>query len=94
MAYFRRNSNGKWFVQFYFKDCTGATCRKQKCGFRTKREAKDWKEKYILEMQAEKKITVEMEKFDLNIGICNIGKCSVSVQIMEKMHSKNNGGTV
>lgn len=49
-------------------------------------------EKYIFEMQTGKKITVEMEKFNLNIAICNIGKCNVDVQIIEKSQSKNRGG--
>lgn len=51
-------------------------------------------EKYIFEMQTGKKITVEMEKFNLNIAICNIGKCNVDVHIVEKPRSKNNGGIV
>lgn len=92
MAYYKRNPNGKWLVQFYFKDCTGAICRKQKGGFDRKRDAKAWMEKYIFEMQTGKKITVEMEKFNLNIAICNIGKCNVDVQIIEKSQSKNRGG--
>ena len=92
MAYFKRNPNGKWFVQFRFRDCTGATCRKQKGGFNRKRDAEAWMEKYIFEMQTGKKITVEMEKFNLNIAICNIGKCNVDVQIIEKSQSKNRGG--
>ena len=75
MAYFKRNPNGKWFVQFRFRDCTGATCRKQKGGFDRKRDAEAW-----------------MEKFNLNIAICNIGKCNVDVQIIEKSQSKNRGG--
>ena len=45
MAYFKRNPNGKWFVQFRFRDCTGATCRKQKGGFDRKRDAEAWMEK-------------------------------------------------
>lgn len=45
MAYFKRNPNGKWFVQFRFRDCTGATCRKQKGGFNRKRDAEAWMEK-------------------------------------------------
>ena len=87
MAYFKRNPNGKWFVQFRFRDCTGATCRKQKGGFNRKRDAEAWMEKYIFEMQTGKKITVEMEKFNLNIAICNIGKCNVGVrpQILTKI---------
>ena len=92
MAYFKRNPNGKWFVQFRFRDCTGAICRKQKGGFNRKRDAEAWMEKYIFEMQTGKKITVEMEKFNLNIAICNIGKCNVDVQIIEKSQSKNRGG--
>lgn len=48
MAYYKRNPNGKWLVQFYFKDCTGAICRKQKGGFVGKETLRlGWKNTYL-----------------------------------------------
>lgn len=56
MAYFKRNPNGKWFVQFRFRDCTGATCRKQKGGFDRKRDAEAWMENTYLKCKRERKL--------------------------------------
>lgn len=44
-----KNSKGLWDVQFYYRDFRGKNVKKHKRNFRTKREAVEWAEKYIIQ---------------------------------------------
>jgi integrase len=51
VAYYNEYKKGFWSVQFYFEDHSGAKKRKRKTGFKTKRDAKAWMEKFIEQQQ-------------------------------------------
>lgn len=42
-----KNTNGTWYVSFYFKDLNGKNVKKKKTGFFTKKEALHWERKFI-----------------------------------------------
>lgn len=42
-----KNSNGTWYVSFYYKDASGKNIKKKKTGFATKREALAWEREFI-----------------------------------------------
>ena len=43
----KKNKNGLWDVQFYYKDYSGQNVKKHKRNFKTKKEAKEWAEQFI-----------------------------------------------
>lgn len=43
-----KNSKGLWDIQFYYKDYRGKNTKKHKRNFKTKREAIEWADKFIL----------------------------------------------
>lgn len=48
MAYFKRNPNGKWFVQFRFRDCTGQPVESKKVVLIGKETLRlGWKNTYL-----------------------------------------------
>ena len=44
-----KNSKGLWDVQFYYKDYRGKNVKKHKRNFRTKKQAVEWAEKFIVQ---------------------------------------------
>lgn len=44
-----KNSKGFWDVQFYYKDYRGKNMKKHKRNFRTKKQAVEWAEKFIVQ---------------------------------------------
>lgn len=59
MAYFNKEKNGKWSVQFRYKDHTGLSKCKHKLGFSTKKEATEWMNEFIRKAQADMQMTFE-----------------------------------
>ncbi|MBC2575190.1 tyrosine-type recombinase/integrase [Peptostreptococcus canis] len=47
MGVYKDNSTGLWRVQIYYTDYKGESQRKQKKGFKTKKEAKQWESDFI-----------------------------------------------
>lgn len=47
MGVFKDNTTGQWRVQVYYTDYKGDRLRKQKKGFKTKKEAKQWEGDFI-----------------------------------------------
>ena len=47
MGVFKDNATGQWRVQVYYTDYKGDRLRKQKKGFKTKKEAKQWEVDFI-----------------------------------------------
>ncbi len=43
MTAYKDEQRGMWYVLFHHYDWTGKNCRKVKRGFKTKREATEWK---------------------------------------------------
>lgn len=44
-----KNTKGLWDVQFYYKDYRGINMKKHKRNFRTKKEATEWAERFIVQ---------------------------------------------
>ena len=44
-----KNSKGLWDIQFYYKDYRGKNVKKHKRNFKTKKEAVEWAEKFIVQ---------------------------------------------
>ena len=56
-----KNNRGLWDVQFYYKDFRGKNTKKHKRNFKTKREAVEWAEKFIL--QQSKNLDMTFQSF-------------------------------
>lgn len=56
-----KNSKGLWDVQFYYKDYRGKNIKKHRRNFRTKKEAVEWAEKYIV--QQSHNLDMDFESF-------------------------------
>lgn len=54
-----KNTNGSWYVSFYFKDLNGKNIKKKKTGFTTKKEALQWERKFIQTKSGTLNITFE-----------------------------------
>lgn len=48
MAAYKDEKRGTWFVSFHYNDWTGKNCRKVKRGFKTRREAVDWEQHFLM----------------------------------------------
>lgn len=64
-----KNSNGTWYVSFYYRDATGKNIKKKKTGFATKKEALVWERNFIDTKSGKLNITfkafVEIYKQDM-----------------------------
>lgn len=58
-GYYKFEDNGKWSVQFVYEDYSGVKQRKHKRGFKTKGEARAWKEEFIRKAKADIGMTFE-----------------------------------
>lgn len=52
-GYIKKEDSGLYSIQFYYKDYSGQTKRKRKCGFKTMKEAKAWRDEFIRKEQAD-----------------------------------------
>ena len=59
MAYYKKEANGKWSVQFRYKDHAGLSQRKRKLGFSTKKEATEWMNEFIRKAQADMQMSFD-----------------------------------
>lgn len=90
MAYYKKEENGKWYVQFRYKDHAGVPKRKRKTGFSTKKEATEWMNEFIRKAQADMQMTFEsfVEEYfenlsaDLRESTLNTKKHIVDLHIM------------
>ena len=57
----KRDPNGTWRIQYRWKDYTGKSCKSQKRGFRTKKEAEVWYMQFMLQQSDD--ITMTLSKF-------------------------------
>ncbi len=57
----KRDPNGTWRIQYRWKDYTGKSCKSQKRGFRTKKEAEEWYMQFMLQQSDD--ITMTLSKF-------------------------------
>lgn len=48
MAAYKDEKRGTWFVSFNYNDWTGKNCRKVKRGFKTRREAVEWEQHFLM----------------------------------------------
>lgn len=48
MAAYKDEKRGTWFVSFHYNDWTGKNCRKAKRGFKTRREAVEWEQHFLM----------------------------------------------
>ena len=49
MAAYKDEARGTWYVSFHYNDWTGKNKRKLKRGFRTRREALEYEQKFLLQ---------------------------------------------
>lgn len=70
MAYYKKEDNGKWSVQFRYKDHAGISQRKRKLGFSTKKEATEWMNEFIRKAQADMQMTFDsfVEEYFENVS--------------------------
>lgn len=59
MPAFKDKNNGSWYVQFRYTDWRGDRKQKLKRGFATKREALEWEREFLMQKQADLKMTME-----------------------------------
>ena len=57
MAAYKDEQRGTWCVSFHYYDWTWKNCRKVKRGFKTKREAAEWKHHFRMKEAADLDIT-------------------------------------
>lgn len=66
----KRDPNGTWHIQFRYKDWTGTVKKTSRKGFKTKREAEDWLNHFLLQQAADLGITLndfwEIYKADMS----------------------------
>lgn len=48
MAAYKDETKGTWYVSFHYYDWTGKNCRKLKRGFRTRKEALEWENTFLM----------------------------------------------
>lgn len=48
MAAYKDEKRGTWFVSFHYNDWTGKNCREVKRGFKTRREAVEWEQHFLM----------------------------------------------
>ena len=48
MAAYKDDERGTWYVSFHYNDWTGKNRRKLKRGFKTRKEALEWEQKFRL----------------------------------------------
>lgn len=48
MVAYKDEKRGTWFVSFHYNDWTGKNCRKVKRGFKTRREAVEWEQHFLM----------------------------------------------
>lgn len=49
MAAYKDEARGTWYVSFHYNDWTGKNKRKPKRGFRTRKEAFEYEQKFLLQ---------------------------------------------
>ncbi len=49
MAAYKDEARGTWYVSFHYNDWTGKNKRKLKRGFRTRKEALEYEQKFLLQ---------------------------------------------
>ena len=57
MGAFKNEKNNTWYVQFRYTDWKGERKQKLKRGFKTKREAQDWEQDFLMKKQADVTMT-------------------------------------
>ncbi len=60
MAAYKDEARGTWYVSFHYNDWTGKNKRKLKRGFRTRKEALEYEQKFLLQQA---RIPFECEYF-------------------------------
>ena len=87
MAVYKNKSNNTWYVSVYYKNWKGATDRKVKRGFKTKREASEWERTFLLQRSDDVNMTFgafwELYKADLKEKIRE-NTWNTKVSIVEK----------
>ena len=63
MAAYKDEERGTWYVSFHYNDWTGKNRRKLKRGFKTRKEALEWEQKFRLQ-QATINVNIKMYIFD------------------------------
>lgn len=59
MPAYKDEQRNTWYCQFYYEDWKGNKKKKQKRGFKTKREALEWEHNYKLSANANMDMTLE-----------------------------------
>lgn len=54
----KKDSNGTWHIQYRWTDQTGTKKKSQKRGFKTKREAEDWYQHFMLQQTSDPTMTL------------------------------------
>ncbi len=54
----KRDANGTWHIQFRYKDWTGTQRKSSRKGFKTKKEAEDWLNHFLLQQASDPNMTL------------------------------------
>lgn len=54
----KRDANGTWHIQFRYKDWTGTQRKSSRKGFKTKKEAEDWLNHFLLQQASDPSMTL------------------------------------
>ena len=65
MAAYKDEARGTWYVSFHYNDWTGKNKRKLKRGFRTRKEALEYEQKFLLQQASN--VLFYMKSRNLNI---------------------------
>lgn len=71
MAAYKDEKRGTWFVSFHYNDWTGKNCRKVKRGFKTRREAVDWEQHFLMKEGSDLDMTF-LNLWPLTPEICSL----------------------
>ena len=63
MAAYKDEARGTWYVSFHYNDWTGKNKRKLKRGFRTRKEALEYEQKFLLQQATNLDMRFEDLKF-------------------------------
>lgn len=66
MAAYKDEARGTWYVSFHYNDWTGKNKRKLKRGFRTRKEALEYEQKFLLQQATNKVVGKNLVLFNKN----------------------------
>lgn len=93
MAAYKDEARGTWYVSFHYNDWTGKNKRKLKRGFRTRREALEYEQKFLLQQATNLDMMFadfyKLYEEDLKLYICLCRRLRRCRQIFTKCMMKS-----